>query len=313
MEKIKIITDSTLDLPAELIREKNIEVLPLLINFGEESYLDGVEITTKEMIDKINATGVLPTTAQVTPNRFEETFKKYLDEGYKIVALTLSSDMSGTYQSACIAKDMLESDDIVVIDSRNVTSGLGLLVLKACQFRDKGLGIKEIEEEILKAIPKVKSSLNFESLENLVRGGRLSKTAGTIGSVLGLRLILEVKDGKMSVKDKVRGSKKALKKLISDFESVDVDFDSPIVLLELLNEDGRICIITFHSLEDRIVKTIFKKNENPCTCPSDFPVCVCGKESKGKVITRKPILPGEGELRENSRSKSAKLRVFERR
>ena len=237
MEKIKIITDSTLDLPAELIREKNIEVLPLLINFGEESYLDGVEITTKEMIDKINATGVLPTTAQVTPNRFEETFKKYLDEGYKIVALTLSSDMSGTYQSACIAKNMLESDDIVVIDSRNVTSGLGLLVLKACQFRDKGLGIKEIEEEILKAIPKVKSSLNFESLENLVRGGRLSKTAGTIGSVLGLRLILEVKDGKMSVKDKVRGSKKALKKLISDFESVDVDFDSPIVLLELLNED----------------------------------------------------------------------------
>ena len=237
MEKIKIITDSTLDLPAELIREKNIEVLPLLINFGEESYLDGVEITTKEMIDKINATGVLPTTAQVTPNRFEETFKKYLDEGYKIVALTLSSDMSGTYQSACIAKDMLESDDIVVIDSRNVTSGLGLLVLKACELRDKGLGIKEIEEGILKAIPKVKCSLNFESLENLVRGGRLSKTAGTIGSVLGLRLILEVKDGKMSVKDKVRGSKKALKKLISDFESVDVDFDSPIVLLELLNED----------------------------------------------------------------------------
>ena len=237
MEKIKIITDSTLDLPVELIREKNIEVLPLLINFGEESYLDGVEITTKEMIDKINATGILPTTAQVTPNRFEETFKKYLDEGYKIVVLTLSSDMSGTYQSACIAKDMLESDDIIVIDSRNVTSGLGLLVLKACELRDKGLGIKEIEEEILKAIPKVKSSLNFESLENLVRGGRLSKTAGTIGSVLGLRLILEVKDGKMSVKDKVRGSKKALKKLISDFESVDVDFDSPIVLLELLNED----------------------------------------------------------------------------
>ena len=237
MEKIKIITDSTLDLPAELIREKDIEVLPLLINFGEESYLDGVEITTKEMIDKIDATGVLPTTAQVTPNRFEESFKKYLDEGYKIVALTLSSDMSGTYQSACIAKDMLESDDIVVIDSRNVTSGLGLLVLKACELRDKGLGIKEIEDGILKAIPKVKCSLNFESLENLVRGGRLSKTAGTIGSVLGLRLILEIKDGKMSVKDKVRGSKKALKKLVSDFESTDVDFDSPIVLLELLNED----------------------------------------------------------------------------
>ena len=84
-------------------------------------------------------------------------------------------------------------------------------------------------------------------------------------------------------------------------------------MIDLLDDGGRICIITFHSLEDRIVKSNFKRNENPCTCPSDFPVCVCGKVSKGKVITRKPILPSEKELEENSRSKSAKLRVFERR
>lgn len=84
-------------------------------------------------------------------------------------------------------------------------------------------------------------------------------------------------------------------------------------MIDLLNPGGRICIITFHSLEDRIVKTNFKRNENPCTCPSDFPVCVCGNVSKGKVITRKPILPSDEELEENSRSKSAKLRVFEKR
>lgn len=83
-------------------------------------------------------------------------------------------------------------------------------------------------------------------------------------------------------------------------------------MIEFLNEDGRICIITFHSLEDRIVKNIFKKNENPCICPPNFPVCVCGKESKGRVISRKPILPSKEELEVNSRSKSAKLRVFER-
>ena len=83
--------------------------------------------------------------------------------------------------------------------------------------------------------------------------------------------------------------------------------------IELLNPGGRLCIITFHSLEDRIVKTAFKKNENPCTCPPEFPVCVCGKISKGSVITKKPILPGEKELEENSRSKSAKLRVFARK
>ena len=92
-----------------------------------------------------------------------------------------------------------------------------------------------------------------------------------------------------------------------------VDRDSTLdEMIELLNEDGRICIITFHSLEDRIVKTIFKKNENPCTCPREFPVCVCGKKSKGSVVGRKPILPSEEELEVNSRSKSAKLRVFER-
>ncbi|WP_274420186.1 16S rRNA (cytosine(1402)-N(4))-methyltransferase RsmH [Blautia sp. XA-2221] len=84
-------------------------------------------------------------------------------------------------------------------------------------------------------------------------------------------------------------------------------------MIDMLGDGGRICIITFHSLEDRIVKTIFRKNENPCTCPPDFPVCVCGRKSKGKVITRKPILPGAAELEDNSRSKSAKLRIFERR
>ena len=83
-------------------------------------------------------------------------------------------------------------------------------------------------------------------------------------------------------------------------------------MIELLKPGGRICIITFHSLEDRIVKRIFKTNENPCTCPPDFPLCVCGKVSKGKVITRKPILPSEEEIAENRRSKSAKLRIFER-
>ena len=93
---------------------------------------------------------------------------------------------------------------------------------------------------------------------------------------------------------------------------LDVLKDSIDMMIEHLNEDGRFCIITFHSLEDRIVKTGFRNNENPCTCPPDFPVCVCGKASKGKVITRKPIIPSEEEIEENKRSKSSKLRVFER-
>lgn len=93
---------------------------------------------------------------------------------------------------------------------------------------------------------------------------------------------------------------------------LDVLRDSLDGMIDILGDGGRICIITFHSLEDRIVKTIFRKNENPCTCPPDFPVCVCGKKPKGKVITKKPILPGEEEMERNPRSKSAKLRIFER-
>ena len=93
---------------------------------------------------------------------------------------------------------------------------------------------------------------------------------------------------------------------------LDVLRDNLDDMIDMLNDDGRICIITFHSLEDRIVKSNFKKNENPCTCPSNFPVCVCGNKSKGKVITRKPILPSDEELKSNKRSRSAKLRVFEK-
>ena len=93
---------------------------------------------------------------------------------------------------------------------------------------------------------------------------------------------------------------------------LDVLKNSLDTLIGLLNPGGRLCIITFHSLEDRIVKSAFRKNENPCTCPPDFPVCVCGKRSQGKVISRKPILPTKEELEENSRSKSAKLRIFEK-
>ena len=96
-------------------------------------------------------------------------------------------------------------------------------------------------------------------------------------------------------------------------QELDVLRDSLDGMIDLLSDGGRICIITFHSLEDRIVKTIFRRNENPCTCPSDFPVCVCGKVSKGRIITRRPILPSEEEMEVNKRSKSAKLRVFERK
>lgn len=245
MEKIKIITDSTADLPKEIYEKYNIEVLPLLINFGQESYLDGVEINPTIVFEKMQKSNIFPTTAQVTPNRFIESYKKYLDDGYKIISIHMSSVMSGTYQSACIAKDTLESDDIIVIDSKNVTAALGILVLKAVKFREKGCSILDIEKEINSVKDNVKLSVYFESLDYLVRGGRISKTAGIVGGVLGIKLIVEIKDGIMSVKDKIRGNKKAIKKIISDLENADLDEEVPVILINVDNLEVKEALIQY--------------------------------------------------------------------
>ncbi|WP_160687377.1 DegV family protein [Clostridium sp. C2-6-12] len=235
MEKIKIITDSTADLSKEIYDKYDVVVLPLLINFGEESYLDGVEINSDKVFERIEKENILPTTAQVTPNRFVEAYKKYLSEGYKIISIHMSSVMSGTYQSACIAKEMLETEDIVVIDSQNVTAALGMLVLKAAKLREDGYDILKMEEVLNTVKDKIKLSVYFESLEYLVRGGRISKTAGIVGSMLGIKLVLEIKDGLMAVKDKIRGNKKAIKKIISDLEAVSLDEEVPVILINVHN------------------------------------------------------------------------------
>ena len=237
MEKIKIITDSSVDLPKEVLEKYNVEVMPVLINFGEESYLDGISITRDDVFRRIDKGDVFPTTAQITPNRFVEKFEKYLKEGYKILVIIMSSGMSGTYQSACLAKNMLESQNIEVIDSQSVCSGLGLLVIRAAKLVEKGFSLSEITLDLEDIKNKINVSLSFDSLDNLVKGGRISKAVGVVTGVLGIKLILEIKDGLMSVKDKVRGSKKALKRILKDLQDSDLREDLPVILINLDMEE----------------------------------------------------------------------------
>ncbi|WP_300350740.1 DegV family protein [Clostridium sp.] len=237
MEKIKIITDSTCDLSKEIIDKYDIDVMPMLINFGEDSYLDGVEIKVDAMLDRIERENTLPTTAQIIPSRFIERYKKYLDEGYKVISIHISSHMSGTYQSACLAKSELESDDIVVIDSKNVTVGLGLVILKAANLIEKGISLSELEKEILEYRDHIKSTIAFESLDNLVRGGRLSKGKALFVNALGIKLMLNVQNGEMNVQGKIRGTKKMVKEMIEQFASIPKKEGEPIILVELENED----------------------------------------------------------------------------
>ncbi len=140
--------------------------------------------------------------------------------------------MSGTYQSSCMAKDMLETEDIITIDSYNVTSGLGILVLKACKLKEEGHNIFEIEEKIKEIIPHIKSAIAFDSLDNLVKGGRLSKTAGAIGGILGIKLILTIKNGEMAVIDKVRGTQKAIKTILKHVDKTGVKSGETSILLQ---------------------------------------------------------------------------------
>ena len=257
MEKIKIITDSSCDLSKNLIEKYKIEVLPLWINFGEESYLDGIDIDFNAMQERIERENVLPTTSQVTPSRFVESYKKWLDEGYKIIVLPLSSKMSGTYQSATIAKMEVGSEDIKVIDTLNVTSGLGLIVLKAATMIEDGFTLNEIEEEILKYREAIDAGLVFESLDNLVRGGRLSKGKAMLVGALGIKLLLDVEDGEMNVYSKVRGTKKAIKEVVEKFNSTDRKQGEPVILLEV--ESPEVCTTIREYLESSNIEYIHQR------------------------------------------------------
>lgn len=260
MEKIKIITDSTVDLPKELLEKMDVEVLPVLINFGEESYLDGIEITLDEVFKKIENGDTFPTTAQIVPNRFVEAFEKYLNQGYKVLAVLMSSGMSGTYQSACLAKQMLETEDVQVVDSQTITSGLGLLLIEAAKLRDEGLKIEEIVKRLDETKKYINSSLSFDSLDNLVRGGRIPRAVSVVTGMLGIKLILEVKDGVMALKGKVRGSKKAVKKIISDMEELGIRKDLPVIVVNVNNDE--ICNALKAYLEENNIDYI----EGPVGC-----------------------------------------------
>ncbi|MGN0399886.1 MAG: 16S rRNA (cytosine(1402)-N(4))-methyltransferase RsmH [Blautia sp.] len=166
------------------------------------------------------------------------------------------------------------------------------------------------EQELFRIIRDYGEDKFAKNIARNICAARMEKPVETTGE------LTEIIKKSIPVKMRMTGGHPAKK----TFQAIRIELNQELEVLknslddmiDLLNDEGRICVITFHSLEDRIVKTIFRRNENPCTCPPDFPVCVCGKKSKGKVITRKPILPSQEELEENTRSKSAKLRVFER-
>lgn len=204
-KNILITADSTCDLPDYLIKENGIKIIPLSILLGDKSYRDGVDIKPADIYKYVSETGELPKTAAVTPGEYFEVFNEAVQNGCKVVHIGLSSAISSSYQNAVIAS--AEFDDVYCIDSKSLCTAMGLLVLKACDFRDKGMDAKKIADRVNKLVPKVSATFVLNSLEYLHKGGRCSGVARFGANVLGIKPSIAVDNstGTMDVAKKYRG------------------------------------------------------------------------------------------------------------
>ena len=206
---VKIVTDSSCDISLQRCMELGVEMLPITVNFGEESYRANLDISNQEFYEKLAAAQELPHTAQITPAQFEKIFQPYKESGDEVVCLFISSQMSGTLQSARVAKNILGADNIFLPDTLHVTFALGLLVEEAVKMRDAGLSGAEIVAKIEELVPRVRLFAMIEDLKYLKMGGRLSSTSALVASILGICPIITLKDGLVEVVGKARGKKAA--------------------------------------------------------------------------------------------------------
>ena len=225
-KKVLIVSDSTSDLSAEIIERYGIKILPLGVNLGEKLFSDGVDITPEDIYYHYEMTGELPKTSAVNMADFSDFFEKYTGEGYSIVCFTISSHMSSTFNNARMAAEDFE--DVYVIDSENLSTGSGLLVVAACEMAKEGKSASEIAEKIKDMRAKVCASFVIDDLEFLHKGGRCSALAAFGANLLKLKPCITVTEGKMGVSKKYRGNfaqvlKTYIAEQIGDGSSIELD------------------------------------------------------------------------------------------
>ena len=230
MKNVQIILDSACDMQKPEADALGVTLLPLRTNFGGEVFLDGVTLMHDEFFEKLTQAKTLPTTSQIPPFDFEEAFRRLHAEGSDILVITLSSKLSGTYQSAVIAAQET-GIDVTIVDSENVTAGERVLVDLAIRLRDEGLCAKDIAQALEQAKSRLCILGRVDTLEYLYRGGRLSKTGALAGTLLGIRPVLTVQDGALCVLGKARGARQSnnfLNEAIA--KRGGIDFTMPLML-----------------------------------------------------------------------------------
>ena len=224
---VQIIIDSTVDLPDDA--RGAYRVVPLTVHFGDEAFVDGVTIDRERFYERLVESDVLPTTSQATPASFDEVFREVARAGDSAVVLTISSKLSGTYQSACIAADGYEN--IYVVDSQTVAIGSGILAEYALQCARSGMDAAQIVRRLEKKRQDVCLLALLDTLEYLKRGGRISKTVAFAGGLLSIKPVVTVQDGEILVVGKARGSKQGNNLLMEKVHTCGgIDFDLPILL-----------------------------------------------------------------------------------
>lgn len=226
---VKIITDSGCDLTLQQAELLNITLVPMTVHFGTEEFYSGINLSNDEFYKKLADCKELPTTSQPTPFQFEEAYRQVKENGDEAVVLCVSSALSGTYQSATIARDGYE-DCVYVVDTQAVSLAQKVLVDYAISLRNHGVSAREIAQAVEAKISSVCAFAAVETLEYLIKGGRLSKAAGAVGSVLGIRPILTLKDGALAIAAKARGPKAAVSMTSKMVADMGVDFSMPVAV-----------------------------------------------------------------------------------
>ena len=228
MNKVVIIVDSTCDLPKDIVEKNELVIVPLTVNFPDQTYYDGVDITTDKLYKLVEEKNVLPKTAAVTLGEIYNVFEKYINLGYDIIYTGISSHMSKSYENAVMMSKEFEEGRIEVVDSGNLSTGIGLVVLKACKWREEGKNVHEIANLMRETVPYVRSQFIVDTMEYLHKGGRCSSVAKLFGTILKIKPLIVVREGKMSVGGKPRGKieacmDKMVEMLEEDRENVDLD------------------------------------------------------------------------------------------
>lgn len=248
---IRIITDSSADYELQELEDKNITMVPLNISFGEECYEDRINITTEEFYRKLAENKVFPKTSQPSPAAFMGHFTRAKENGDEVIAILISGELSGTLQSAQIAKSMCAYDDIHIIDSKSVTAGLKLLVDKAVAMRAAGHGVQDIINCIEDLKNRVGIRAAVDTLEYLYKGGRLTKLQAGLGTVAGIKPIITVDaQGRVAVYKKVRGKSKAFQSIISDLKETERDESYPLYFLYSGEKDNFMALMNYLQAEN---------------------------------------------------------------